>query len=191
MTTASDIALRRPDSAWQMFRVFTLLALQGFGGVLAVSQRELVERQRWLSRDDFLNILSLGQILPGPNIVNMGLVIGQRFFGWRGALASVGGLLALPLCIVMALAIGYTQISHMPAMAGALRGMGVVAAGLVAATAFKLVGALRGNAMGFALCLLFAVLAFVMVGWLRWPLVWVVLGLGGTAIAAARWRLRE
>ena len=103
MTTASDIALRRPDSAWQMFRVFTLLALQGFGGVLAVSQRELVERQRWLSRDDFLAILSLGQILPGPNIVNMGLVIGQRFFGWRGALASVGGLLALPLCIDMAL----------------------------------------------------------------------------------------
>ena len=172
-----------------MFSVFTSLALQGFGGVLAVSQRELVERQRWLTKQEFLEVLSIGQVLPGPNIVNMALIIGDRFFGWRGAFASLAGLLAVPLLIVLAMAILYGQFAAMPVVAGALRGMGIVAAGLVMATALKLGGALRSNPMGLAWCLGYGALTFIAVGLLRWPLVWVVLGLGSVAMATAWWKL--
>ena len=52
-------------------------------------QRELVERERWMTPAQFLELLSLGQVLPGPNIVNMALILGDRFFGWRGALAAL------------------------------------------------------------------------------------------------------
>jgi chromate transporter len=177
--------LRRPGSATEIFNVFNRLALQGFGGVLAVAQRELVERQRWMTPAQFLELLSLGQVLPGPNIVNMALMIGDRFLGWRGAVAALVGLMFAPLLIVLLLAALYRQTMDQPMVAGALRGMGAVAAGLVIATALKLLGTLRSNPMGWKTCALFTLLTFAAIGVLRWPMVGVVLGLGAAALASA------
>src|SRR4051812_1765838 len=84
----------RPSSPGHIFRVFNRLALQGFGGVLPVAQRELVERERWLSREQFIELLSVAQVLPGPNVVNLALMFGDRYFGWRGGLAALAGMLA-------------------------------------------------------------------------------------------------
>jgi len=180
--------LHRPATVGEIFRVFNWLALQGFGGVLAVAQRELVERQRWMNRAQFLDVLAIGQVLPGPNIVNMALIIGDRFLGWRGAAAALAGLMLAPLFIVLALAALYGEFSHIPMVAGALRGMGAVAAGLVIATALKLVGTLRTNALGPRIGFAIAAVAFAAIGVLRWPLVGVVLGLGTLAVALAWWR---
>lgn len=182
--------LQRPPSPWALFLAFTRLALQGFGGVLPVAQRELVERRRWLTREQFLELLSIGQVLPGPNIVNMALIIGDRYFGWRGALAAVGGMLLAPLCVVLVLAFIAQQTEGLPQVSGALRGMGVVASGLILSTAWRLGAGLRKNALGFGGCAVFAALTFVAVGLLRWPLPGVVLGLGLVAMALAWRRLR-
>ena len=176
-----------PSSAGELFRVFTWLALQGWGGVLPVAQRELVERQRWLSKEQFMELLSVAQVLPGPNVVNLALMIGDRHFGWRGAAAALAGMLLAPLVLVLLLAALYSHWQTHPAVAGALRGMGVVAAGLVLATALKLLATLKNSPLGLPLCLLFGGLALLAVGALRWPLVWVMLGLGAAAVAAA-WR---
>ncbi len=181
--------MNRPASLAQLFGAFNRLALQGFGGVLPVAQRELVERQQWLTKAEFLALLSLGQVLPGPNIVNMALMIGQRFFGLRGAFTALAGLMAAPLVIVLALAVGFSQVGHIAWVAGALRGMGVVAAGLVLSLAIKLAPALRENVLGWPLASLIAALTFVAIGLLRWPMVGVVLGLGSLGYAAAWWRL--
>ena len=78
--------------------------------MLAVAQRELVERLRWLTREQFVELLSLGQVLPGPNIVNLALMFGDRHFGWRGALAALAGMLAVPLVIVLVLAALYARV---------------------------------------------------------------------------------
>ena len=174
-----------------MFRVFTRLALQGFGGVLPVAQRELVEREQWLTREQFVELLSISQVLPGPNVVNLSLIVGDRFFGWRGALASLAGMLLAPLAVVLVLAALYGRWQQHPAVAGALAGMGVAAAGLVIATAIKLWGSLRHNPLRWPLCLMFAALALLTVGWLRWPMVPSVLALGSLAVALAWWRLRR
>ena len=183
-------ALRTPASPTTLFLAFTRLAMQGFGGVLPVAQRELVERQRWLTRAQFLETLAVGQVLPGPNIINMALMMGDRFFGWRGALAAAGGLLLLPLLVVLLAAALYGQFTSLPVVAGALRGMGAVAAGLVMATALKLAPGLKRNPMGLWPCTALVAAAAVAVGGLRWPLVAVVAGLGLPAIAWAWWRLR-
>ena len=183
-------ALRRPADCTELFRAFNRLALQGFGGVLPVAHRELVERQRWLSPQQFVELLTLGQVLPGPNIINMAIVIGDRFFGWRGALAAGAGLLLVPLFIVLGLAIAYQQQAAHPAVAGALRGMGAVAAGLIVATGWKLAGTLRSNPLGLPACVAIGLGTLALVGGLRWPMVWVVLGLGGLGMALAWWRLR-
>ena len=64
----------RPSSPLDLFVTFTLLALQGFGGVLAVTQRELCDRKRWLTHREFVAMLSFGQVLPGPNVTNLALL---------------------------------------------------------------------------------------------------------------------
>lgn len=179
-----------PESLSALFWAFNRLALQGFGGVLAVAQRELVERLGWLSRDDFLEMLAIGQVLPGPNIVNLSLMIGDRFFGLRGALTALAGMLAIPCVIVLALASLSGALLEYERMAGALRGMGAVAAGLVLATGLKLLPSLRHNPVGRAWALLLALGAFAAMALARLPLIWVVLGLGGLGMALALWRLR-
>ena len=183
-------AAAQPASPADLFLTFNRLALQGFGGVLAVAQRELVERKHWLSRAQFVEMLALSQVLPGPNVVNLALMLGDRFFGLRGAIAALGGMLLVPLLIVLVLTVAYAEFSRLAVVAGALRGMGLVAAGLVIATAIKLMSTLRGNRLGPLLAAAFAALTFATIAWLRWPLLWVVAGLGSVAVAIAWLRLR-
>ena len=179
-------ALARPASCTELFIAFTALALQGFGGVLAVAQRVVCEERRWMTKAEFVEALALAQVLPGPNVCNLSLMIGDRFFGVRGAFAALAGMVAVPLAIVLAATALYTQYAAHPLVAGALRGMGAVAAGLIVGTAFKLAAALRGSVLGVAAATLFAAACFVAIALLRWPLVWV-LPLLGLAACAAGW----
>ncbi len=160
---------------------FSILALQGFGGVLAVAQRELVEKKRWYTRDEFVEDWAVAQILPGPNVVNLSLMIGDRYFGLSGALAAIAGMLFFPMLVVLALAALFNGVADVPAVQGALRGMGAVAAGLITATGLKLIGAMRTNVMGLAACWVFAIATFIAIALLRLPLAWVLLGVGGIA----------
>jgi chromate transporter len=185
----SEAPLREPASPGEMFTAFTVLALQGFGGVLPVAQRELVDKRRWLSREQFLEVLSVGQVLPGPNVVNIALMVGDRFFGWRGALASLAGMLAVPTAIVLIAAALYARFAAEPAVAGALRGMGAASCGLIIAMGIKLTPTLKKNPMPLALCAAAALLTWILVGALRVPMAWVVLGLGGAMVAVAWWWL--
>jgi chromate transporter len=175
----------RPASLSELFLAFTRLALQGFGGVLAVAQVELVERQGWLTKAEFLELFSAAQVLPGPNIVNLAVMMGDRWFGWRGAVAATAGLLLAPSAIVLVLTLAYRHWHHLPVVAGALRGMAAVAAGLILSTAFKLAPALRRHVMGKWACLALGLAAFLAVAVARWPLPWVVLGVGGVGMAWA------
>ncbi len=183
----AETRLRQPASLGRLWWVFNRLALQGFGGVLPVAHRTLVEQERWVSPQQFIELLTLGQVLPGPNIINLAIILGDRFMGWRGAVTAVAGLLCVPLVIVLSLALAYQQFADLPWVAGALRGMGAVAAGLVLTTAVKLARTLRGNPLGPAAALALSVGTAVMVGGLRWPMVGVVLGLGGLGMTLA-WR---
>ena len=179
-----------PQSLADLFASFTILALQGFGGVLVVVQRELVEKKRWMTREEFVEDWAVAQVMPGPNVVNLALMIGGRYFGIKGALAALAGIITVPLILVLLLAILYAQFATQPAVAAALRGMGAVAAGLIAATGLKLIPALLRNVLGVGLCAAFAIACFVAVAWLRLPLVYVLLGLGTLACIAAFGKLR-
>ena len=180
----------KPQSLSDLFVSFTFLALQGFGGVLAIVQRELVEKKRWMTRDEFIEDWAVAQIMPGPNVVNLSLMIGGRYFGLKGAMAALAGMLTVPLILVLLLALVYAQFADHPGVAGALRGMGAVAAGLIAATGLKLFGALLNNVLGLRLCIAFGVACFVAIALLRWPLIYVLLGLGSVACTVAYQKLK-
>jgi len=180
----------RPQSITDLFVSFTVLALQGFGGVLAVVQREFVEKKRWLTNEEFIEDWAVAQVMPGPNVINLALIIGGRYFGLKGAMAALSGMLAAPLLIVLTLALVYAQFANRPEVAGALRGMGAVAAGLIGATAIKLAKGLKTSALGWRWCTTFGLASLVAIAALRVPLVYVIFGLGGLACALAYRKLK-
>jgi chromate transporter len=177
----------RPQSLSDLFVAFTVLALQGFGGVLPVVQREMVERKRWMTQEEFVEEWAVAQTMPGPNVVNLALVIGNRYFGLRGALAALMGMLTLPMLVVLAIASIYHQFSDIPAVAGALRGMAAVAAGMIAATGIKLAVTLARHPLPLPLTVGIAVLAVVGLIGLRLPMLTVLATLG-TLGCVLTWR---
>jgi chromate transporter len=179
----------RPASRTDLFWSFTWLALQGFGGVLAVVQRELVDKKKWLTREEFIEDWAVAQVMPGPNVINLGLMMGDRYFGLTGALAAMAGLLTFPLLIVLMLAGLFASVADAAAAQGALRGMGAVAAGLITATGLKLIPALKKNVMGVAVNMTLAILTFAGIALLRIPLAWVLLAVGTAACCWAYARL--
>jgi chromate transporter len=170
-----------PASPMQLFLVFTGLALRGFGGVLPWAQRVLVEERRWLTRDEFLEVLAFGQLLPGPNICNLSIMLGDRWFGWRGAVAALAGMLGAPTVVVLGIGVLYGQFAEEPVIARAVAGMGAVAGGMILATAAKLAVHQRARWRWLG----FGVVAFVCVALLRMKLAWVLAVLVPAAVAAA------
>jgi chromate transporter len=190
MNTLTAADRPQPESLRDLFVSFTLLALQGFGGVMPVVQREMVERKRWLTKEEFVEDWSVAQIMPGPNVVNLTLIVGGRYFGIAGALTALAGLVLAPLVVALMLALVYTQVADHAGVAGALRGIGAVVAGMFAATGLKLCSALTKNPLGIPLCIGLGVTCFVMVAILRWPLFFALLGPGMTACILAYRRLK-
>lgn len=179
MNSESSSDRPRPASLPDLFIAFTLLALQGFGGVMAVVQRELVDRRRWLTQDEFMEDWAVAQIMPGPNVVNLSMMIGARYFGLAGAMTALGGLLAAPMVLILLLATLHARFAGNHYVAGALRGMAAVSAGLIAATGLKLSSTLARNPMPMAWCILIGALAFVLLALAKVPLVYVLPALGG------------
>ena len=185
-TTSAATAVNVPRSPGELFYAFMKLGLQGFGGVLPVARHTLVDSYRWLTMDEFTDIVSRCQALPGPNIVNVSICIGARHFGARGAWAACGGILAVPFVVVLLLGVLYTGYAQVPAVASALRGVSAVAAGLIIATALRMAASPRMRSWRAV----FGVLAFGAVSYFRLPLA-LVLAVGVPVSIAAAWAGRK
>jgi chromate transporter len=170
----------------ELFLAFLGVALQGFGGVLPWAHRMLVERRRWYNEREFAEALALCQFLPGPNIVNLSVIVGARFRGLAGAASSFAGLVGAPLVIMLMLGALYARYGELETLRGALAGLAAAAAGLVVAMAARLAAPLVREREIPALA--FALLAFAAVGLLRFPLYWVVFALAPLSVGYMWWR---
>ena len=157
--------------AREIFLTFTRIGASGFGGVNFWIRRVLVQEKRWITDREYLEGLALGQILPGPNVYNLSVMIGYRFGGTRGAFAAAAGLLGAPLAILLALGVLYQHYGALPMLQRALANTLSLAAALPR----------RLRPWGFLL------LAFAGVGVMRWPLLYVMGGLAPFAMASV-WR---
>ncbi len=137
-----------------LFAGFFGIGIVGFGGVLPWARRMMVEQRRWVTGVEFNDMLALCQFLPGPNIVNMSVATGARFRGVPGSLASVLGLLAAPIAIVIALGGVYERYGHIPIVARAFGGLAAAASGLVVAMAAKVAAPLQRYWPGSSIALL-------------------------------------
>lgn len=179
--------LSAPRGTADLFWSFSIIALQGFGGVVSVLQRELVDKRGWLTNEAFVEDWAAAQVMPGPNACNLALIFGDRHFGVRGALAALAGMITFPLLLVLVLAMLYDRFSDHAPVSGALRGMGAAAAGLIAGTGLRLLLALRTHPLGAWQGMALAVASLLCAAWMRLPLYAVVFGVGGIAYVLT-WR---
>ena len=122
----------------ELFTGFMKLGLMGFGGVLPLAHQMVVEDRKWLSTEDFTNLLGVCQILPGGNIINMAVAIGYEFHGVKGAVSSVLGLIFAPTIIVILLYELYAQFQNIPTIKHMIEGLAAAAAGLLFAMGLKM-----------------------------------------------------
>ena len=165
-----------------LFGGFLGIGIVGFGGVLPWARRMVVEQRGWMDAADFNDLLALCQFLPGPNIVNMAVAIGDRYRGAAGSVACLTGLLAAPMAIVIALGGLYDRYGHIPAVAHAFGGLAAAASGLVVSMAIKIATPLRGKRLAIGV----ATVAFVAIALLRLPLLPTMLVLAPASILLAR-----
>ncbi len=131
---------RRQRGGWEVFRVTLGLGLTSFGGPVAhlgYFERAYVHRRQWLSADEYAGLVALCQLLPGPASSQVGLLVGLRRAGWRGALAAWAGF-TLPSALVL---FGFALLA--PRMQGRtlaalLHGLQLVAVGVVAQAVWSL-----------------------------------------------------
>ena len=158
-------------SALQLFIAFTTLGLTSFGQLIPNARHAMVNRHKWITDPEFAEMLAIGQMLPGPNVVNVSAALGDRHAGWAGAFAAVTGLVLPPSIVAIALAATLYFAAHDPHVAGALAGMAAAAAGLVLATSFKLARSSLKGWIGIAI----TIAIFIAVVVLRLPLALVLL----------------
>ena len=185
MSASRAVAEPRPgaEGLIDLFLAFLQISLSGFGGAINWAHHALVEQRRWMSDEDFTETLSLCQFLPGPNIVNFAMCLGQRQHGLNGALAALAGVVVIPLGIFVALGALYTSFGQMAVVHGVLSGVSAAAAGFMISVAVRIAGPHRRRPWSAV----FGAAAFIGMGFLKFPLVYVLLCLAPPSIGVAWW----
>jgi chromate transporter len=180
-SAAPPSALAARPALTELFRAFVIVSLSGFGGALPWARRMIVDQKRWMTTEEFNETFALAQFLPGPNVINFSVVFGSRFGGAAGAAVALGGLLGPPLVIVTVLAVLYARFGDLEMLSRILAGITAAAAGLLIAVVVKMAAPLfvtRWNS-GPAI----AILAFIGVAIMHWPLPWVFVALAPVSVA--------
>ena len=128
-------------SLGQLLRFFLWLGVVAFGGPVAhigLMEREVVERRRWVTREHFLDLIGVTNLLPGPNSTEMTMHVGYVQRGVRGVWAAGAGFIVPAALITLAISWAYVEYGALPAVQNFLVGVYAVVVALVAAALVKL-----------------------------------------------------
>lgn len=178
-----------PKSLRELYWALTLLALQGFGGIFPITRRVLVEERKWFTAQSFNEEWAVAQILPGPNIVNLCVMLGNRNFGVKGAIVAVAGIFSMPAILLILMAIFFEHFRAYPAVVGALHGMGAVSAGLIAGTSLKMASHLKTHPLTVFVATVLALLTFILLAVFKFSLIPVLICMGAISITMTYWRI--
>lgn len=181
---ASDAPKPDPGiSTLELFGIFLNVGLTSFGGSsMAWMHRQLVERRQLMDDDAFMTGMTIAQVLPGANPVNMAIYLGMQLRGKTGATVAAVGMVLPAFIVILIFGFLYRQFSYIPVVQAILGGMAATGVGATLAMGVKVALRLRD-----AIPILLALFAFVTVGILRWPMVPVVIVLVPLSIGLARW----
>ena len=127
---------------WTYLKIGTF-TLGGGYAMLPLIQREVVDRQRWIDEEEFLNMIALAQAAPGLIAVNSAIFIGWRVGGWRGVAGAVLGAVLPSFLIILAIATVFAEWKELPALEAAFKGIRPAVVALIAAPLVKMARAAK------------------------------------------------
>ncbi|MGH3089347.1 MAG: chromate efflux transporter [Rubrobacteraceae bacterium] len=131
----------RSGELWELFRLFTKLGFIAFGGPaahIAMMRDEVVVRRKWLSEQEFLDLVGATNLIPGPNSTELAIHIGRLRAGWRGLLVAGACFIVPASAIVLVLAIFYARYGETPTGEALLYGISPVIIAIVAQALYGL-----------------------------------------------------
>jgi chromate transporter len=147
-------------SVKNILKVFLKIGTFAFGGLysmLAFFERELVQKKKWLSHEEFTESVVMGQLTPGAPVVNTGIFIGYRLNKLRGALATVVGQVLPSFVIVLTLSYLYIKYKEIAVLKAVLKGIGAAVVGLLSSVVYSMSGKLLKDYKS----ILIAIIAFL------------------------------
>jgi chromate transporter len=160
MDKATPAATERPHPSkpglGEIFLVFFKIGTFAFGGVysmISFFERELVDKRRWLSHEEFLETFAIGQMTPGPPIVNTGIGIGYRLRGLPGVLVTTAGQALTGTVLAIILAAFYLQTQENPLLQSVMKGVAAAVVGLLGSIIYKMGRKLIVDLKSAAFCL--------------------------------------
>ncbi len=188
--TSIDAQDTRPNlSLLELFLGFAKISVSGFGLILPWARRMIVEEKKWLTAEEFNETFSLAQFLPGPNVVNMSVVFGSRMRGAPGAVVALLGLIGPPALIATGLSALYAIYGDVEILRRILTGIAAAAIGLMIAVIARMAEPLLRKGIAPAPFVMAA--TFIVIGLVRWPLMWTLLVLAPVSIALTWWSSRQ
>ena len=139
-TTGGEVPSTR-TGLWDLARVYLKVGATGFGGampILAMVHTELVQKRHWVSQEEFDEAVMVGQILPGPIVVDAATYIGYRLRGWPGAVVSVFTFFLPSFLMMLGLTLFYLQYGSAPQFGGIFRGVGAAVVALILSAAWRM-----------------------------------------------------
>ncbi len=172
--------MTRRKELWEFFASFFRIGLFTFGGGLAMLpmiEREVIDRHGWTDRDEILDIYAMAQSVPGVIAANTAVFLGNRLFGFWGAVVGVVGVVLPSIVIITLIAIFFEQLKANPWIAAAFEGIRAAVVGLIAAAAVR-VGrrAVKGH---FAFLVALGALLLSLSGYVNAIVVIILGGLAG------------
>jgi chromate transporter len=162
------------------FLIISLCSTGGGSGILW-ARRIAVENRRWINDEEFGDIISLCQFMPGPNIIGIAVCLGAKMRGMIGTAAALCGFLMVPSFFGLSFGLLYLKYADLAVLRNVLAGIAPTAAGLLIATGLRLLLPHRNRPAA----LIFAGLAFALINFVRLPLPAVLFGLMPISIAVA------
>lgn len=162
-----------------IFSVFFTIGITSFGGgLIAYVQEAIVSKQKWMTDEEFLAALEIGQTMPGLNSTNVAVIVGRKLHGPWGSFVAAAGLILPGAVILCILGILYNKFRHNPDVAAALAGVTAAAVGLLLQVTLK-IGAKQ--LLNFK-DLLFVIPTFIFVGIFHMSLVSALLLIAPLAV---------
>ncbi len=159
----------------KLFLTFLKIGLFMFGGgyaAIPLVQKEIIEMRNWVTPKEFIDIVAIAEMTPGPIAINSATFIGYKVAGFWGALfATVGVVLPAFLVILLIAAFFYNYITH-PRVEATFRGIRPAVIGLIAAALFSLA---KGGMIVDWKAGVIATLVFLAVLYLRIHPIWLIL----------------
>ena len=171
----------------KIFLVFLKTGAFSFGGVysmLAFFEKELVERRKWLTHNEFIEAVTIGQMTPGPPIVNTGICVGYKLKKIKGALTATAGQAFPGTVLAIVLAIFYIKERNNILLHSVMKGVGAAVVGLLLSIIYKMaVKTIRDYKSA-----IFALSAFFAMALFRLNPIGLIMASGILGLAVYGWR---